>query len=96
MIEWVAFGFDPEAFWRQTPRSIEQCFKGKASAMKVDHKTRAWHTWTNAALSRIPVHVAFPKFESLLPSYKSDTLSTVISTMKTIGKNLPKPKPRKV
>ncbi|MBN8291028.1 hypothetical protein JI664_03530 [Rhodobacter sp. NTK016B] len=44
-MDWIAAGFDPGAFWSQTPRSLQRVFKGAArrrSAALYDATLAAW------------------------------------------------------
>lgn len=52
MTDWIAAGFESDRFWHSTPREIFIHFDAAAIRAEREHKSRAWHAWHVAALSR--------------------------------------------
>lgn len=53
LVDYVAAGFDADAFWRSTPREIALHMRGAARREERAHTLRAWHAWHVAALGRV-------------------------------------------
>jgi hypothetical protein len=47
----VAAGFDPDAFWKQTPRSFVTIMQGAARAAKREHDEGTARAWLTANFS---------------------------------------------
>ncbi|MBN8959330.1 MAG: phage tail assembly chaperone, partial [Rhizobiales bacterium] len=69
---WVSLGFDPDQFWRKTPREIRLILDARSAASEREHNERAWLAWHIAALSRAKV---MPKIDKLMAKPKP-TLQT--------------------
>lgn len=63
IIDWVAAGFDEAAFWRQTPRTLDLCFRGAAQRALRERQNTFSAVWHIEALARsgkkFPKHDAF-------------------------------------
>lgn len=53
LVDYVAAGFAPDAFWMATPREIALHMRGAARREQRSHTLRAWHAWHVAALGRV-------------------------------------------
>src|SRR3546814_270114 len=49
---WSEAGFDPDSFWRQTPRTLEAIMAGYSARVKWDHRERMSAAWHGAAFER--------------------------------------------
>lgn len=60
-------GFDPDAFWRQTPRLYGIVLRARGEAAETEHKYRAWLAHTTASLMGFAHHAPkkMPKLETL-------------------------------
>jgi predicted alpha-1,6-mannanase (GH76 family) len=56
-------GYDHDAFWDQTPRTLSLTFEAYNNQLKDEHNERAWLAWHIAALQRSK---KFPHLRSLL------------------------------
>lgn len=58
-------GFEPDAFWRQTPRRIEIVFEGRLRRARLDHDQRMHLAWHIAALAMAGIGGKLPALEDL-------------------------------
>ena len=72
MTRWTAEGLDPEAFWRQTPRTFVAIMKGRAEAARASYNERMGLAWHIAALS-LSDPKKFPKLGDLLIEHEDQT-----------------------
>src|SRR3546814_8495349 len=49
---WSEAGFDPDSFWRQTPRTLKAIMAGYSARVKWDHRERMSAAWHGAAFER--------------------------------------------
>lgn len=56
-------GFDPDAYWRQTPRLFDIAIRARIRVKEQDQQGRAWLAWHIAALPKMK---RFPSFKDLL------------------------------
>lgn len=47
-VDWIAAGFDPDAFWRQTPRAIQRALRGAARRQRRAMADAALCAWVGA------------------------------------------------
>jgi hypothetical protein len=56
-------GFDPDSFWRQTPRRLDIVLKSIVNRRAREHDHRAWLAWHTALLPHL---TPFPPLSDLL------------------------------
>src|SRR3546814_4003236 len=49
---WSEAGFDPDSFWRQTPRTLKAIMAGYSARVKWAHRERMSAAWHGAAFER--------------------------------------------
>lgn len=68
---WIEAGFDPDAFWRQTPRLYDIAIQAKTRAADAQHRQDAWLALTTAALVRRDRKAPWPTLEQLTAKPKA-------------------------
>lgn len=66
-------GFDPDAFWRQTPRLFDIAIRARIRVKEQDQQARAWLAWHVAALPKMK---RFPGLSDLLGIKRKAKLQT--------------------
>lgn len=69
----MAAGFDPDAFWRLTPRLYLIHMEGARKRMEREAKDTAWAVWHVAALGRVK---KMPRLNQFMPSEKATRPTT--------------------
>lgn len=64
----MELGFDPEAYWRQTPRLVLEAFEARARAAETERRRSLWLAHETARLHTFAVHSPnkLPTLASLL------------------------------
>lgn len=63
---WGQAGFEPESFWRQTPRTLDAALSGYRARRRADLETATYHARLAAALDRWPKNKFLPALKELL------------------------------
>lgn len=66
-------GFDPDAYWRQTPRLFDIAIRARIRVKEQDQQGRAWLAWHIAALPKMK---RFPSLKDLLGIKRKAKLQT--------------------
>lgn len=66
---YIAAGFDPDGFWRITPREFTHRISGANERRRFDQDARAWLAWHTAALVRVE---EMPDLSELLTPRKAE------------------------
>ncbi|GLK49489.1 hypothetical protein GCM10017620_24620 [Brevundimonas intermedia] len=79
---WVEAGFDPESYWRQTPRLYDIAIRARIRVREQEQQGRAWLAWHVAALPKMK---RFPGLKELLgqrPKARVQTPSRIEAELK--------------
>lgn len=64
LADYISAGFDPDAFWRLTPRLYLVHMRGAAARREIEQSEREWLAWHIAGLSRMQKLPRFEQFSS--------------------------------
>lgn len=67
---WCQAGYDPDSFWTQTPRTLEQALLGYRDRRKAELELAAYGALLSAALRRWPDKQKLPSIEYLIGESK--------------------------
>lgn len=63
---WCQAGYDPDSFWKQTPRTLQQALGGYRRRREAEIEALAYQALVSAGLSRWPKSKRLPSLKYLL------------------------------
>ena len=81
---WCEAGFDPDSYWRQTPRLLQAAIDGYAARAKWDHRGRMTAAWHAAALGRAKKLPALDRLLGRKAERKAQTPEQIIAVMRSL------------